>query len=124
MSYIKVLLAGKERALKFNQLSIEVFTANINYEATETSSIYSIFFAGLTGNCFAKREEVDFTFEQVCDWVDDLFDKDQAKIKEVCNLFTETNAYKNWFENFSEKVRSLTNKETLDKSKKKRPVKI
>ena len=108
MSYIQVQLGGKDQGLKFNQLSIELFTENVNYEAIDTSSIYAIFFAGLTGNYYAKRKEVDFTFENVCDWVDELYEKEPAKIAEVCEVFANTNAYKQWIEQFKEKIRALT----------------
>ena len=108
MSYIQATLGGKEQGLKFNQLSIEVFTSNINYEAIDTSSIYAIFFAGLTGNYYAKRKDIDFTFENVCDWVDELFENDRKKIEEVCEVFAQTNAYKEWVQEFSKKVRLAT----------------
>ena len=104
MSYIQIELGGKLQGLKFNQLSIEIFTANINYEAIDTSSIYAIFFAGITGNYYAKRKEVDFTFENVCDWVDEV---DKDIIVKVCDMFAETNAYKQWFAEFSAQIRQL-----------------
>ena len=105
MSYINILFGGKDQGFKFNQIAIEIFTSNINYEAIDTSSIYAIFFAGLSGNYYAKRKEVDFTFEQVCDWVDEL---ERALIVKVCNVFAESNAYKEWFKEFSSKIRQLS----------------
>ena len=119
MSYIQVQLGGKDQGLKFNQLSIELFTENVNYEAIDTSSIYAIFFAGLTGNYYAKRKEVDFTFENVCDWVDELYESEPAKITEVCEVFASTNAYKQWIEQFKEKIRALTTPEETPVVKKK-----
>ena len=119
MSYIQVQLGGKDQGLKFNQLSIELFTENVNYEAIDTSSIYAIFFAGLTGNYYAKRKEVDFTFENVCDWVDELYESEPAKITEVCEVFASTNAYKQWIEQFKEKIRALTTPEEKPVVKKK-----
>lgn len=119
MSYIQVKLGGKDQGLKFNQLSIELFTENVNYEAIDTSSIYAIFFAGLTGNYYAKRKEVDFTFENVCDWCDELYESEPAKITEVCEVFASTNAYKQWIEQFKEKIRALTTPEEKPVVKKK-----
>lgn len=119
MSYIQVILGGKEQGLKFNQLSIEIFTSNIDYEAVDTSAIYSIFFAGLRGNYYAKRKEVDFTFENVVDWCDELYEQEPAKITEVCEVFANTNAYKQWIEQFKEKIRAITTPEEKPAVKKK-----
>ncbi len=55
----------EKRGLKFNQISLEVFTKNINAEALESSAVYATFYAGLIGNTVAKREEQDFSFEDV-----------------------------------------------------------
>ena len=120
MSYIQVKLGGNDQGLKFNQLSIELFTENINYEAIDTSSIYAIFFAGLTGNYYAKSKEIDFTFENVCDWVDELYQNEPAKITEVCEVFASTNAYKQWIEQFKEKIRALTTPTEPEKKIKKK----
>ena len=122
MSYIQVKLGGNDQGLKFNQLSIELFTENVNYEAVDTSSVYEIFFAGLMGNYYAKRKEVDFTFENVCDWVDELYQNEPAKVTEVCEVFASTNAYKQWIEQFKEKIRALTTPEEKPVVKKKAKV--
>ncbi len=63
--YYELELGGKKRGLKFNQISLEVFTKNINAEALESSAVYATFYAGLIGNTVAKREEQDYTFEDV-----------------------------------------------------------
>ena len=39
-----------------------------------------------------KREEVDYTFEQVCEWVDEL---DMALILEIRDIFEATQSFKN-----------------------------
>lgn len=120
MSYIQIELGGKPRGLKFNQLSLEVYTKNINFEAVQTSSIYATFYAGLIGNTYAKREEADFTFEDVCTWVDDLYEKGRTEeIKKVCDMWGETHVYREWLKQFQDKVRA-----TLEPDKKETKKKI
>lgn len=118
MSYIKVNLGSKERGLKFNQLAFETFLRNINAEALNTSSTYAMFFAGLEGNRTVKREEPDYTFEQVCEWVDELFEQEggKEKILEVDKVFQETTAFKNFIKEHEGSVRS-TEESGPDKKK-------
>ena len=104
MSYIKVNLGGQERGLKFNQLAVEVFAKNINLEAVQISSVYAMFYAGLIGNCVAKKVDQDFTFEQVTEWVDELFENDPDKIKAVDACFSETQFYKNLITSIKDNV--------------------
>ena len=91
--YIKANIGGKDRGLKFNQMSLEIFSANIDMSAPKASSIYATFYAGLVGNCYAKRDEPDFTFEDVVNWVDELYEKDKKTIEKVCNAWEETNDF-------------------------------
>ena len=92
MSYIKVNLGGKERGLKFNQLAIEVIGLH-NNSGTNTGFIYAMFYGGLKGNSFVKGEEPDYTFEDVCDWVDGLENK-EGVIALVTNAMSETQIWK------------------------------
>jgi hypothetical protein len=123
MSYIKINIGGEERGLKFNQLSLEVYIQNLDYDAINTSSIYATFYAGLKGNSYAKKEEVTYTFEDVCNWVDDLFIKDKSIIETITKLFSETENYKNWIKDFSEKIRLLGEDAAGEKPKYKKKVK-
>lgn len=108
MSYIQIELGGKLRGLKFNQISLEVYTKNLNHEALVTSAIYATFFAGLIGNCTVKREEPDFTYEDVCNWVDNLYENGKKdEIKKVCDIWAATHIYTDWLKEFQDKVRSI-----------------
>lgn len=107
MSYIQIELGGKLRGFKFNMMSLEVFSKNINAEAVHTTSIYATFYAGLIGNCAVKREEPDFTFEDVCGWVDELYEKGRKEdIEKVCAVWVETHVYKNALKEFQDKIRA------------------
>ncbi len=106
--YYELELGGKKRGLKFNQISLEVFTKNINAEALESSAVYATFYAGLIGNTVAKREEQDYTFEDVMEWVDVLYEQGKTdEIKKVCDLWAETHTWKDWLVNFQEKLRAV-----------------
>lgn len=120
--YYELELGGKKRGLKFNQISLEVFTKNINAEALESSAVYATFYAGLIGNCVAKREDQDFKYEDVMEWVDKLYEEGKTdEIKKVCDLWAETHTWKDWLINFQEKLRTILkpdeNKTELKKKK-------
>jgi hypothetical protein len=92
MSYIQINLGGKSRGLKFNQLAIEVIST---YNDAQTSSgfLYAMIYGGMKGNSYVKREEADYTFEEVCDWVDVMEDKENV-ITKVTACLTETQIWK------------------------------
>jgi len=92
MSYIQINLGGKSRGLKFNQLAIEVIST---YNDAQTSSgfLYAMIYGGMKGNSYVKREEADYTFEEVCDWVDVMENKEEV-IKNVTACMTETQIWK------------------------------
>lgn len=92
MSYIQVNIGGKERGLKFNQLAIELMS-QYNDSNTTTGFIYAMVYAGLRGSTYVKREEPDYTFEQVCDWVDELENKEKV-VNDISAVLTETQIWK------------------------------
>lgn len=92
MSYIQINIGGKERGLKFNQLAIELMS-QYNDSNTTTGFIYAMIYSGLRGASYVKREEPDYTFENVCDWIDNLENKDKI-INDVSAVLTETQIWK------------------------------
>ena len=92
MSYTTITLNGKERGLKFNQLAIEII-AQYNDTNTNTGFLYAMIYGGLKGNSYVKREEADYTFEEVCDWIDAMPDK-EAVVNNVSAAMTETQIWK------------------------------
>jgi hypothetical protein len=92
MSYIQIEIGGKQRGLKFNQLAIEIISTH-NDGGSTSAFMYALYYGGLRGNSYVKREEPDYNFEQVCDWVDEM--KDKAKVNElVVNTLQETSLWK------------------------------
>lgn len=92
MSYLQIEIGGKQRGLKFNQLAIELIS-QFNDTTTNTGFLYAMVYGGLRGNSYVKREEADYTFEDVCDWVDAMPNKDDVIIK-ITNTMTETQIWK------------------------------
>lgn len=120
MNFIEIELGGKLRGLKFNNYAIEQFQRKMFKnesaltEGSNAATVYGIFFAGLTANCFTNDVEVDFTYKEVEDWVDEATDDD---VKKVCDLFAETNVYKKWLDKVKEAVKSETDKKKAVKKK-------
>jgi hypothetical protein len=111
MSYIKILFPdGKERGLKFNQGALIMFQEKVDAKNYAATTGYALVYAGLMANAYVKSEEVDFTFENVCDWVDEL--KSEIVLS-VINCFKETQIYKNLLpENKDEDKKKLKQKTT------------
>jgi len=93
MSYLQINIGGKERGLKFNQLAIETI-AKYNDAETISGLLYAMVYGGLKANAYVKREELDFTFEQVCDWVDELENKEEVS-DNISRCVMETQSWKN-----------------------------
>lgn len=91
MSYIKINLGGADRGLKYNQGALITFQNYVDKDNVAATTPYALVWAGLKANAYVKREEVDFTFEQVCDWVDAL---NNETLLEVIKCFQETQAFK------------------------------
>lgn len=120
MSYVEIKdFGGKDRGLKFNQVSLEIFSKSLKVDTPAASAIYATFYAGLMGFCYVKQEEPDFTFEQVTDWVDDLYEKDRKKeIEKVCDAWAATAHYRNWLSEFQNKIRAVLNPDEKGTKKK------
>jgi len=93
MSYLQIELGGKLRGLKFNQLAIEIISTH-NDTATQSGFMYAMIYGGLMGNTYVKREESNYTFENVCDWVDVMENKAEV-IAKVTDVLTSTQVWKN-----------------------------
>lgn len=107
MSYIQIEIGGKLRGLKFNVLAIKEFHKKVDYARFEDTANYALVYGGLVANCYVKGENEDFTYEEVCDWVDEL---SKEVMESIDKKFSESQAYK--------KLIPETEKETeVDKKK-------
>ena len=88
MSYIEIEIGGKKRGLKFSQGTLMLFKDSIKDYTDEDVLIFSPFrivWAALKANCIVKGELVDFTFENVYDWVEKLSEEDLQIILSAFN---------------------------------------
>jgi hypothetical protein len=75
--YTQQTILGQLRGLKFGTLAAEQITMDLVELGVATKSNYSsgmiasIIYWGLYNNAFVKRVELDVTFEQVSDWLDE-----------------------------------------------------
>jgi hypothetical protein len=117
MSYLQLELGGKLRGLKFNQLAIEIISTH-NDNSTNSAFMYAMIYGGLMGNSYVKREEPDYTFEEVCDWVDAMENKNDA-ITKVTEVLTSTQVWKNLVkagEQIEEEKKKVNNVTTISSS--------
>lgn len=74
MGYINFEIGGKSRGFNFSQgakiLATEKAGEYPDPEDLKVMSVYIIFWASLRANCTRKKEKPDFTFDDVCNWVD------------------------------------------------------
>lgn len=117
MSYLQLELGGKLRGLKFNQLAIEIISTH-NDNNTQSAFMYAMIYGGLMGNSYVKREEPDYTFEDVCDWVDVMENKADAVAK-VTEVLTSTQVWKNLVkagEEITEEKKKMNSATTISSS--------
>ena len=95
MNYINVEIGGKNRGLKFNQLAIIILSQKADTDNYAATANYAMVYAGLKANCYVKEVEADFTYEDVCDWVDAL---PQETLTAIDNCLAETQVYKDLVE--------------------------
>lgn len=101
MSYVQIEIGGKLRGLKFNQGALMMFHKMCDFDNLEATAAYALFWAGLKSNAYAKREELTkevdgkeepVTYEDVCDWVDNVPDDVQLQVNKA---WEESGVYKN-----------------------------
>lgn len=113
MSYIQIEIGGKLRGLKFNQMAVVILAQKADYQNFAATGNYAMIYGGLKANCYVKSEEPDFTFEEVCDWVDSL---SQETLTAIDNCLQEAESYKRLLEKGQ--------KETVIDKKKLKPIKL
>jgi len=104
--YIQADVLGRKRGLKFGMPAcrhIMLEAHNLNAKIGETVDVVLIpvvIYWGLWNNCYVKREEPDFTFEEVCDWVDDNLQNTEV-FTDIFKCFYESKVVNMAFENLA-----------------------
>ena len=118
-NYIQIEIGGKLRGWKVNQLTLEIWSNKTSAEFSNSSSNYAAVYAGLVSNCYVKSEEPDFTFEDVCDWVEEMNNNNDLTVLELIKkTFEESQAYIATLDRLN--ARLIKMKPVVDEDKKKR----
>ncbi len=107
MSYILLKdFIGKDRGWKVNMMTVELWSKQLDDAAFQSSSLYGAVYAGLIANCKVKQEEPDFTFEQVCELVDEmnLTEAGRLVLDEIRVKFEESQYYITLVKKLQDKV--------------------
>jgi len=113
--YIQADILGKVRGLKFGMLAAENLTLRFVELGMETGNYSSAMIAeliywGLRNDCYVKRQPEDFTFEQVCDWLDTNWRENKDLITRITEAYQESKATKEYVEELKEKMEDVKKK--------------
>lgn len=119
--YIQADILGKNRGLKFGtlateQIFLELAKLNAHTQFYNTAMIAVIIYWGLYNNSFVKREDLDVSFEELSDWVDENMDK-QDIFTEIVNCFEQSKSTQLMTEKVNEEVKKKTTDLTLPQKK-------
>ena len=112
MNYVRINLGGKERGLKFNQGADIEFRNKVGTNDNYVFYCYAMIWAGLVSNCFVKGENPDFTFEEVCDWCDEMKPED---METVLKVYKEVHKYEENLPKSKKKLVPKSTKKTVTK---------
>lgn len=118
MSYILLKdFIGKDRGWKVNMMTVELWSKQLDDAAFQSSSLYGAVYAGLIANCKVKQEEPDFTFEQVCDLVDEmnLTESGRLTLDEIRVKFEQSQYYIVLVKKLQDKVEEIENENVKKK---------
>jgi hypothetical protein len=93
--YIQIDILGKMRGLKFGMIAVQQITSDaqrlgkILGSSVDFAMVSVIVYWGLYNNCHVKREDPDFTFEDVSDYVDEHITETQ-KFQDVVQCFYQS----------------------------------
>jgi len=93
--YIQIDILGKMRGLKFGMIAVEQITRDAQRlgkylgPSVDFAMVAVIVYWGLYNNCHVKREDPDFTFEDVSDYVDEHITETQ-KFQDVVQCFYQS----------------------------------
>ena len=77
IGYIQAHVLGRMRGLKFGMIALQQISlesaklGKVLGSSVDIAMVPVIVYWGLWNNCYVKREDPDFDFEAVANWVDD-----------------------------------------------------
>ena len=93
--YIQIDILGKMRGLKFGMIAVQQITQEAQKlgkylgPSVDFAMVAVIVYWGMYNNCHVKREDPDFTFEDVSDYVDEHITETQ-KFQDVVQCFYQS----------------------------------
>ncbi len=95
--YVQMDILGRRRGLKFGMLAVHRITMDAQKlgatlgESIDYALVPVILYWGLFNNAYIKREDPDFAFEDVVEWVDEHINEPE-QFTEVVKAFYESRA--------------------------------
>ncbi len=122
IGYTQATILGKVRGLKFGSLAAENITMELVALGAATGGNYStsmitvIIYWGLYNNAWSKKEDIDFTFEQVSDWVDENAGNDElvGVFGEIAKCYEASTSTKQTIERLEQKLDEIKKKDSVD----------
>lgn len=99
--YISIEIGGKKRGLKFGMLAVpkigEAALKLQNDDVLSSQLAVEMFYWGMVNNCVVKQTDQDFTYEDVTNWVEEMWfdEQGQEAIKAVLKTFSESKVVTN-----------------------------
>lgn len=95
MNKLKIELGGNERTLKFNMLFLEEWDKINKGSTSEVKNTVAMIYAAIKANCLVTDTQMDCTFEDVCDWTEELFlNDDGTVITKILEAYQQSTVYK------------------------------
>jgi hypothetical protein len=92
MSYIQIEIGGKQRGLKFSQgtdMLLRSKLKGLTEDQISAVASYRVVWAGLEMGCLFNEQEIDFTFQDVSDWVEKISAEELNKVLDAYNKLQE-----------------------------------
>jgi hypothetical protein len=117
--YMQANILGRDRGLKFGALAAEAITLDLVKLAADTGGNYSpamfsiVIYWALYNNAVVKRVELDVSFEQVSDWVDDNWRNKELEplFKQIAECYEKSKHTQAVIDDLREKLDEVTTTE-------------
>lgn len=133
VNFIEIELGGALRRFKFDMFAVEFYeketTARIfsnpavagSPKLAERIGINCAIFAGITSDYILNSRQVDFTYEDIVDWISKADEEGKYEnVKKICDTYVNTFEYKKWLKGFQERLRTILDPEEGSKKNKKK----